>query len=172
MKEDNICQKSRQDLGPLCDFSFSCLIQISRALLQSRRICLPSLKKPIRRPETNKHFCYQTAVADPDGRGGGGGGGTQPRWLRGGPVLKNFFQPLGHHFVLKITGGGPPGPLPGTRHWTATIFPQDCRAGEHVTCERVRLLCALTRKMQHAHPRDSDGLLIFHHRLLRLVTKK
>ena len=33
MKEDNICQKSRQDLGPLCDFSFSCLIQISRALL-------------------------------------------------------------------------------------------------------------------------------------------
>ena len=33
MKEDNICQKSRQDSGPLRDFSFSCLIQISRALL-------------------------------------------------------------------------------------------------------------------------------------------
>ena len=110
MKEDNICQKSRQDSGPLCDFSFSCLILISRVLLQSRRICLPSLKKPIRRPDTNRTFCYQTAVTDPDLQMGGGAGGHPDSEVTGGPGLKKIFSAPRASFCSKNNGGRAPGP--------------------------------------------------------------
>ena len=79
----------------------------------------------------------------------GGRGGASRLWGNGeGRSSKNIFSALRASFCSKNNGkGGPPGPLPWIRHWTATIVPQDCRAGEHVTCERARLLCALTRNM-------------------------
>ena len=60
-------------------------------------------------------------MANPDlqNRGGGGGGrgegGHPDHEIRGWPGLKKiFFGPFGPHFGLKIRGGGPPGPSPGS----------------------------------------------------------
>ena len=93
IKEDNICQKSRQDSGlPRDSSSFSCLIQISRALLESRRICLPSLKKPIRRPETNRNFWL--LLLDCSGgsrRSDGGKGGSSRLWGNAGVRSQKKF---------------------------------------------------------------------------------
>ena len=136
MKEDTICQKSRQDSGPLRDFSLSCVspraimvIQISRALLQSRRICLSSLKKPIRWPENQQNLLFLdcSGGSRPSDKGAGviqtlrvtGGGGA---------VSKKIFSARRASFWFKNNGrgGGPPDPLPWIRQWTATIVPQDC----------------------------------------------
>ena len=58
-------------------------------------------------------------VADPDLqiRGKGGGGGHPDPEIRGGGAVfrKNVFQPFGSQFGPKITGPGPPGPLPWIR---------------------------------------------------------
>ena len=76
------------------------VIQISRALLQSRRICLLSLKKPIRWPENQQNLLFLDCSGGSrpsdkgagviqtlrvTGEGGGGGGGLQ----------KNIFGPSG-----------------------------------------------------------------------------
>ena len=116
MKEDTICQKSRQDSGPLRDFSLSCVtpraimvIQISRALLQSRRICLSSLKKPIRWPENQQNLLFLdcSGGSRPSDKGAGviqtlrvtgeGGGGT---------VSKKIFSARRASFWSKNNGRG------------------------------------------------------------------
>ena len=115
MKEDTICQKSRQDSGPLRDFSLSCVtpraimvIQISRALLQSRRICLLSLKKPIRWPENQQNLLFLdcSGGSRPSDKGAGVIQTLRVTGEGGGRSPKKYFQPVGPHFGLKITGGG------------------------------------------------------------------
>ena len=54
-----------------------------------------------------------TELSDKVG-GGGGDGRPDPEIRGGGGFKKIFFRPFGHHFGLKIRGGGtgPTGPLP------------------------------------------------------------
>ena len=60
------------------------------------------------------------AVPDPDLEirevwGGGGGWSSKPGDNRGAPRgPKFFFRPFGPQFGLKIKGGAPPGPSPGS----------------------------------------------------------
>ena len=50
----------------------------------------------------------------PSDKGGGGEGGHPDPQMGGGEVSKKIFRPLGSQFDLKIRGGGPPGPSPGS----------------------------------------------------------
>ena len=47
-----------------------------------------------------------------EGGGGGVSGHPDPE-IRGGPI-SIFFRPLGPQFGVKVRGGGPPGPSPGS----------------------------------------------------------
>ena len=57
------------------------------------------------------------SVVDPDkgmvvGGGGGGGQLSRPGDKVGARSQRNLFWPFEPHFGLKVTEGGPPGPLP------------------------------------------------------------
>ena len=101
-----------------------------------------------------------------------GGGGHPDSEVTGGPVSKEFFWPFGHHFVQKITGGrAPPRPPPLDPPLDCYHSPSGLSRGR--ACYVRASAFALRADREHAHPRDNpEGLLIFHHRLLRLVTKK
>ena len=154
MKEHKICQKCRQDSGPLRDFSLSCVIpraimviQTSRALLYSRRISLSSLRKPIQRPglEWRGH---------PDSEVTEGGG------------LQKIFSAVRASFCSKNNGGRAPGPPPLDPPLNCYYSPSGLLHG------RASPLSSRACK-EHAHPRDNpEGLLIFHHSLLRFSTKE
>ena len=99
-------------------------------------------------------------------------GGSTPSDRRGGwgAVSKKIFSALRASFCSKNNGGRAPGPPPLDPPLDCYHSPSGLSRGR--ACYVRASAFALRADKKHAHPRDSDGLLIFHHRLLRLVTKK